>query len=195
MNAVNSLNGANPYGASMGAIIDGEVFSPETLMIYIASRMNDIDGDIQALLGQQEEIRSKKEALNEVKQWMSDYNAYHESHEKGEYEEFSPYNQELWDAAPYPPEGHPAYDEATQMIDDFKERVLAGEDVTRSGRREVIQNGIADVETALDELDGQSEMAMIRMQQKISDRGTALQMVTQMLQKMGQSLQAIAGNI
>ncbi len=192
INTINTINTANPYGADIEAILNGELLSPETMMAYIAGRMNDIDGDIKTLMGQQKDALAKKEALTELKNWM---NEYKEANQNFDYEDGNataegvPYLANV----PIPPADHPAHAELANLVESFNEKNTPS--LNRDQRDKQIDLAIAEVEAAIDEVDGKSELNMLRLQQKVGERGTALQLVTQILQKMDQSLQTIAGNI
>jgi hypothetical protein len=174
-----AVNPGNPYGASATELFEGEQLTGEALMLFISSRLNSLDEDVQALLGQMDQSLARKAYVNEVKEWTDKVAA---AKEAGNNDELTA----LYAAFPCAPAGS----EALQQ-----QALAAYNSVVPEITPENLERFRANLDGILDELNGQSEMTMIRLQQLMGQRQVAVQLTTNLLSKFNQGFEAIVGNL
>lgn len=192
MTELTTVNGANPHGASVEEVFGGEQLTGEALMLYISTRLNDLDADINELMGLQEEALAKKQLLNDIKAWAQNGDAVHDAY-SGDYSGWTEVSGELSEEFPWPPGGTELHELANQVSAEFDDMVSPNMD--REQREAAFDMFTKRLDALLGEVDGASELNMIRLQQLMSQRQVALQLTTGILGKFNQGLENIASNL
>lgn len=176
------VNPGNPYGATLPELIGGERLTGEALMMYISSRLNSLDNDVQALMGEMSESLARKAYINEVKEWADNLAAAKDAG-----------NDEAVDELVHSfPEAPPGCREMKQELHQlFNSLCPTRENFTA----EKVAEFKGRLDNVLDELNGQSEITMIRLQQLTAQRQVAIQFTTNVLSKFNQGFEAIVGNL
>lgn len=177
-----AINPANPYGATTEEVFGGETLTGEALMIYITSRLNSLDEDINALMGQQHEAIAKKEYLNVIRDWANQVKAAADS---GELEQ----RTDLHTFPPAPP-GMEAF--GAELLEAWNG--LSGAE-TKGVTDESVQAFHSKLDSVLDEINGASELNMIRLQQCMGQRQTCIQLTTNCMSKLSSGYEAIVANL
>lgn len=188
-----AINQANPYGPTNQELFAGEVLSGEALMFYISSRLNDLDGTISELMGMQQDALARKQFLQEVEAWARDGQQFHDDY-SGDYSDYGTANDGQQAEFPWPPEGHPHRELAEQAWGDYQESI---KDIhlNRDEREFAYEEYITRIGQMIEQVDGQSELNMIRLQQVMAQRQMAIQLTTNLLAKYNSGQEAIVGNL
>lgn len=176
-----AINAANPYGATTEEVFGGETLTGEALMLYISARLSSLDEDINALMGQQQEAIAKKEYVHDFKDWAA---RVEEAKKSGDTELL----KEVRQAHPKPPAGMEDLEtELRQAYQDY-----CGKD--KGPTPENIEAYQKKLDSVLDEINGASELNMIRLQQLMGQRQTCIQLTTNCMSKLSAGYDAIVGN-
>lgn len=181
------INVGNPYGASAAEYLQGEVFTGEALLLYVQTRLTDLDEQIQSLMGQAEKAIEMKKFLNEVKRWGEDMLAV--QRRGGTPEEIQAQTDALNDQFPEAPPGQRGL--GVKLYNSYHSMAPAGEGRTE----ENVERFNNYVDSIVDDINGQNEITMIRMQQLIAQRQLAVSMTTNLLTKQHETMMAPANNI
>lgn len=168
------VNAGNPYSPSAADYFDGQVLSGESLMLYLSTRLSDLDDQIKELMGEANKALATKEFLNDVKEWADRYEAAMASDDEER-------QQRVRNEFPDAPPGMDAL--ATKLRE------------SHGGSAEDTKRLKAEVDTLVDEVNGQSELCMIRLQQLMSQRQVAVQLATNLLAKLNSGFEAIVVNL
>jgi len=156
----------------------------EGLLLYCQTQLNSLDGEINGMLEEQVRNLKRKEALANVENTMKKY--------------APPAGEAAWDdvggafdaAINSLPEGDPARDALIAK----KAEIWA----TYSGRcptKAEWEGHTSDVRQEVDNIKGNSEIMMIRLQSTVSARQTAVQLTTNILSKFHQTIQSVVNNV
>jgi hypothetical protein len=195
--SVDAINPAVPYGTSFDDIIAGENLTGDALMFFITTRLNSLDSDINTLMGMQSDVIEKKEALAAYKNMLTALEAANEK-KGGKYDkEFEAGGEiiENFKENDFPAKGSPGYDIVAGALEDLEADMRIGSKDDRYTRASKVEIAIASIDSAIAEINGESELAMIRLQQIMGQRQTAIQLTTGILQKYNAGQEAIVGNI
>jgi hypothetical protein len=176
------INVGNPYGPTAAEMLGGETLTGEALLIYLSTRLSDLDEDIQALMGQAEEAIARKAYINEVKSWAD---KVVKAQENGDDELV----HQLMNDFPQAPTGQ--RDLQVQLHESFHDMLPGGKGRTEDN----LKKFTGHCDGLLDEINGQSELTMIRLQQLMSQRQVCVQMATNCMSTMDQGLKSITNNI
>lgn len=160
----------------------------EGLLLFCQTQLNSLDNEINDMLDEQIKNLARKDALATVENKMKEYTP--------------PSSAKAWD------EIAAAYNEAIDSLpegDPTREALIAKkEEITftygpegldRGPKKNEWQAHIGDIRQQVDNLKGDSEIVMIRLQSTISQRQTAVQLTTNVLSKVHQTLQSITANL
>jgi hypothetical protein len=174
------INAANPYGNTMEEVLAGKVFNAEALMLYVTTRLNDLDADIQNLTGEAEDSIARKEYINEVRDWSERMMRARksENHERV---------AELENSFPEPPPG--AEHLKTELQNAFNTIVGGGYNAENFDRFN------AKLDSALDEINGANELLMIRLQQLIAERQACISFVSNAMSTLNDTVMTPINNI
>ncbi|MEN9579735.1 MAG: hypothetical protein RJA70_2744 [Pseudomonadota bacterium] len=173
-----SSNGINPYPSSNG-------LTGDAMMIYLSTQLGDMDGDIQGFMDEQQAIMKKKEVYQHFRSWAAKSQAKDNANATAEW---SSYINSL-------PPGSPEVQTANQLAGDFIRQYDPDGDggiVTSEKQFDAV---LADLDNKISGLNKDGELKMIRLQQLMTQRQTAIQLATNMMNKFGEGMNAIVGNI
>lgn len=175
MTAVTNYNsaGINPFPSQSG-------LTPESMLMFLSTKMSDLDGDIQGYMDQQASMMKHKEVMQEFRNWVA--------------REQNGVKENTWDAwnkyVDTLPNPSPEHALAVQLKKDFKATPNDGK--LDDGDYKAI---LADLDNQIGSLTKDSELQMIKLQQVMGQRQTAIQLVTNIMSKYGEGNSAIVANI
>lgn len=195
-----------------GFAFNAESLSPEGLLIYCQTQLGSLDDDIKAYMQQQRDSMAKKKVLQELKKELMSNNPTSDAGDN------SATHQKIADAHAKAYEDlsnpeHPAYDPglAAQVKEQFYALFPGGDIKTAnkgdgsgagsdgdnnvpSSSTDNWQSKIDVVTNMIDDLNGNAELGMIQLQSIMSQRQTAIQLTTSMMDKYHKGLDQIAAN-
>jgi len=220
-NVSSSTGSINPYGAAVGGTSVGSstgsaTLSPEGLLAYCQSRLQSIDSQIQSGLDSQEQTNSELEQLGQVLSSMKALaNGSSDSTQIIAAENaLGDYINSLKTSDP----NNPELGALTQTYNDMVYSGSGGDPNKLQGGPGFIdeakyppkhtdprgdmnygeaegQGFIASVQSAHDDMNSNSELAMISLQSLMSQRQTAIELTTNMMQSLDDQADKIAQNI
>lgn len=169
--------------------------TPESMMVYLTTRLSSIDEQIQGHITSQEQSEKLRAAVNAIKEKM---NELPQSSEKGDNLEGK---QEVLDEiasiieeqiAPVDPKL------AQRLTDDLSaENHILHTTGDKNGTYTTteIENSQKYLESIASELESTAQMNMIHLQSLLSGRQTAISLATNLLASLGESSKKIVDNI
>ena len=160
----------------------------EGLLLYCQTQLNSLDGEINGMLEEQVRNLKRKEALTNVENTMKKY--------------APPSAEAAWDdiSAAYDaainslPEGDPAREALIAKKDELWATYGPG-GIGRAPTKAEWEGHTSDVRQEVDNIKGNSEIMMIRLQSTVSARQTAVQLTTNILSKFHQTIQSVVNNV
>ncbi|MCC6213323.1 MAG: hypothetical protein IT376_00505 [Polyangiaceae bacterium] len=153
----------------------------ESLMLYCESQLRSLDGEVSAFLNEQRANIARKKALGDVIAQMKKY--------------APPAGQEQWNefasAIRAAVDSLPPGDPTVTALQDLYGTMASSNSITKAQWDAAVDN----LQGRLDEVSGNAEMNMIRLQTVMSQRQMAIQLTTGMLQKFDQGLMAPINNL
>lgn len=173
--------------------------SPEALMAYVSGQLNDMDSTIQDMMDRQMTNIGHKEIMTKARNIVSGFDP-----EEGKKKDFKEMTNALKDLGKELPPGHPLKKELKDMANDLREKYIKISHNARSGKEVHTLDKpseaqwkaeINKIESRIEEFSNGSELMMMQIQTLMSQRQTAIQMTTNMLNKYEQGADAVARNI
>lgn len=190
MTTTDTINTGSVYGHSVADVAGGNVWSAETMMLYITMKLNEVDTRFNELMGVQEESLAKQEYLNEVQNYVSKYNEMHE-HYDGDYTQWAEHSAANLPPFPVPPPGLEEF--GNQLIQEWNAaNVPSMEKAERAGQIEVFESRLKQIG---DEISGDSQLLMIELQKVMNERQAAITMCTNLVAADGDCNDGIVKNI
>lgn len=143
----------------------------EELLLYVATRLSAIDDEVGGLIGQANDALARKEYINDVKEW-----ADRVANAKGD--ELDALKESFPEAPP-----------GLGGLEHELEALVPSEIDTES-----MQQFNTQLDGKIDEINGSSEIVMIRLQQLIGQRAVSVQSATGMMKECADTHKAIVGN-
>lgn len=153
----------------------------ESLMLYCESQLRSLDGEVTAFLNEQRANIARKKALGDV---IAQMKKYAPPAGPDQWNEFA---KAIRDAVDSLPPGDPT----VTALQDLYRAMGNGNGPTKAQWDAAVDN----LQGRLDEVSGNAEMNMIRLQTVMSQRQMAIQLTTGMLQKFDQGLMAPINNL
>lgn len=196
--SISSVTGASNYAT---IAFDQESLTPEGMMLYLSTRMEEVDGQINALFDKQKASQEIRNALGEIQT------------ELGRLDENAAHDQRLYMPG-YTGQGSTdveqkilvAIDKIAAIDPKLAEtmrvemgvyydtsQILSRQDGVYYSREVKATKGYID--TIVRELDATAQMDMIRLQSHMSARQTAIQLSTNLIASMTDSMKAVVSNI
>ena len=214
----NTIHQINQPAAVLTALPVDEPWSltPESLLSYCAAQLRNMDGDIAARMRGQQSSRAAQNKLNEIREFLKNYDT---GAGIGADDELAPPKvlQGLKDAYDLLPEGSPQREEIESLFNRFRNTCCmngASESVSlkhytaaqiaADGKRQGANNNADQKEiqsflSSLTDISGSitknTELDMINLQSLISQRGMAIQLTTNMMSKLNESLFSVVANL
>lgn len=172
--------------------IDGSAtnLTPDALMVYLQSRLNDLDGAINDVFARQQKTQAIRSTLNKFKSYMSKLaqdpnNKGKDLTQDGLMEDIKKFGRALKDLDP---------ELGKAFMASMRDKLLgnANNDVYNTTQ---LENTVQHVDDTIGDLDATSQMDMIRMQSMMSSRQTAISLSTNLISSLGQSTNKIADNV
>jgi hypothetical protein len=200
----------NDYNKPAGPInngIDGflgnaESLTPEALFIYCATQLKSLDADIKAFMNKQKTMNYKKKVLQELKTKLEGNSTLDKSATVTDARAAN-INKAYKEAyADLMAAGH--VDEADLLAKDFQSWYPNDDIAAKTTNlkdykcptetQSSFDEKVNQIENMIDELTKNSELNMIQLQSIMSQRQTAVQLTTNMLDKFHKGLDQIAAN-
>jgi hypothetical protein len=191
--SVSAVNATSNYAS---IAYDQESLTPEGMMLYLSTRMDEVDGEINKLFDKQKASQEIRKALGTIQT------------ELGKLKEDG--GGELLNLPGYTGGTteiehniNAAIDEIATIDPQLAETMRA--DMNKEGQILYVQDGKYFsqevkasknyLDTIVKDLDATAQMDMIRLQSHMSARQTAIQLSTNLIASMGESTKTIASNI
>ncbi len=200
-----NAGGSPPVGAlASGALTDTASLTPEALMIYCRTQLDAVDGQIKELFKQQKAAMAKKEVLGDLQSKLNEHappNCYddYKAIEQG-FEEAKaklPEDSKEWKAIDdLQTACHNDYHFKGDVNDATGEvSVTSTMNGWHKADSQPFQDKISVVSDLLAQVGSKAELQMIQLQSLMGQRQTAVQLTTQIMAKMDQTMQAIVKNV
>ena len=169
---------------------DTQGLTGEALLMYLQTRLEGLDSQIEARFAKQQKIEQMRKALNKMQTTLSNQND--DTTNKDTIETDGAWVTELNDALDAIEQVDPQY--AQQLRGDLQQtgQALVGDG---SYTTEEIKNSTDYINTCIKSLESESQLEMIQLQSLMSARQTAIQMATNLVSAFNESSKAIAGNV
>jgi hypothetical protein len=189
---VNNVNQVIPNNLNPGGPMQATYMTPDCLLAYCSTRLRDLDTNMQKQFATQQAGIKDSQTLQDIEQQMKDIFDKDKDPKSGNLQSDCDPQDPSWANMRTQAESIQdpdakaaalkAIDAASQMksgtkFDDFKSSVLDGID---NGKQALSQG---------------AELGMIGLQSLMSQRQTAIQMTTNLVQAFGESLKAVSGNV
>jgi len=197
---MNMSNGIQPIvpASTLAVPSDfGANLSPDALMVYLSTRLNGLDAQINTIFNTEKSQQNVQTALRNLKQTLQPFDENGGAAQKQ-------MTQDQMDAINAAIDGVTALD--PQLGANIRQKLeevgrglirdhLAGTDVdlTYSGNEVKATNDYIDGLSK--DIESSSQMNMIQLQSLMSARQTAIQLSTNLISALGESSKAIASNI
>jgi hypothetical protein len=184
----------------------GVNLTPEGLMLYLQSRLGDVDTQIDGLFKKQQDVGRIREDLNAIQKELqnlkndtSDKSAQGtpntDSNGNGQIDpsEYADFEKRITDAIADIKEVEPALGEKLESELGQVGYILDGRDgqyVTSE-----VKNSTDYLNSINKELESSAQLEMIKLQSLMSSRQTAIQLSTNLVSALGDSTKSIASNI
>lgn len=189
--SVSAVTNTSNYGT---IAFDQESLTPEGMMLYLSTRMNEVDGEINKLFDKQKASQEIRQALGTIQT------------ELGKLKEDPGLLSMPGDGAgPSEVEQNinAAIDQIAQIDPQLAEQMRT--EMNKEGQVLYVQDGKyfaqevkaskSYVENIIKDLDATAQMDMIRLQSHMSARQTAIQLSTNLIASMNDSTKAVVSNI
>jgi vacuolar-type H+-ATPase subunit I/STV1 len=164
--------------------------TPESLMIYLGSRLNQLDEKIQTVFAKQERNQKVQAALNEIMTIVTEFQSSEDLSEEFVMTEETKAQIEA------NIEQIRAQD--PQLAAEIDEQLRHGQVLNSNNCRYNTRQINATKEYlkgVTKDLESQTQLEMIGLQSDMSARQTAIQLATNLIAAMGESLKSVASNI
>jgi hypothetical protein len=195
-----SVSAVNPTATSEYASIayDQESLTPEGMMLYLSTRMNEVDGEIDKLFDKQKASQEIRKALGTIQTELSKLN------EDGGHDQklhmpgrdghgATQIEQNILDAIDKIATINP------ELADRMRAKMNEGGQILCNQDGEYFSHELSASKNYLDgiikDLDATAQMDMIRLQSHMSARQTAIQLSTNLIASMSESTKAVVTNI
>ncbi len=166
------------------AMEDASSLTPDALMIYCQTRLRSLDSEIQKAFDEQSKGNSMKAELAELGSKITmDPNGFNDQAKLDQY--VGELQAEQAKVGANSPQGQ----EIQKMIDTLKS---GGDSTVTSQEIASIQQGFKTIQSTYD---SGSELQMIQLQSLMSQRQTAIQLTTNLIQTMNDTMQKVVGNV
>ena len=168
------------YEAALGCEM-----SAESLLIFCKKQLDGINGEINDCIKKQEQLQASKKLLAEIKDALASFAAdmKGDGHWGNVRAKFEKAIAEL-------PEGSALRRQLTNQMND-----IYGGKYKKGASKEQLQAEIAKIDTQYEEIKGDMEINMLRIQSAVSAKQTQMQLVTNMLSKQNQTMLSVAKNV
>ncbi len=182
--------GVGMYGTAAASRLEAAVpsrqLSIDSLLLYVQTRLRDLDGDLKKILGQQKSSIELRKLLGEARSAIEGAGTDGD----GGQELVSSVTASL-DEAIKLAEARGDTEMVSKLTDVRKIVNNANDAIFNPDERKQVTEGLKNIE---DKLRGNAELDMIEVQSLMGQRGTAVQLATSMLANMNDSLKAIVQN-
>jgi hypothetical protein len=203
--SVSSTSSVVPNFVSDGAAAAVNL-TPEGLMLYLQSRLDDVDTQINGLFKKQQDVSRIREDLNAIQQALQtlendpakkdalgavDTDSNHNG--KIDPNEYADYEQKITDAIADIKDVDPVLGaklESELGRDGYILHALSGQYLTSE-----VKNTTDYLGTLNKQLESSAQLEMIKLQSLMSDRQTAIQLSTNLVSALGDSTKSIASNV
>jgi len=176
VNAITNSNIANFY-------TNTDNLTPEGLLMYCQSALGSLDTDVNSLLDEQKLNLARKTAISNCENVMKKYADVPNS--RAEWDE---YDKAFQDSIASLPPGDPVRDQLQAKWDQALPRNGAFSKEEWSGYT-------GEIHSILENVNGNAEINMIQLQSLISQRQTAVNLSTNLMQKCDESIKSIVNNL
>ena len=189
--SVNAVGGIN-----MNAMSYAGALTPDALMSYCSARLKDIDNQVQTAFAKQNDYRAQSEATNALQEKLAALGASpNDGIHADDVSSRTAVEQLFQTALDACPNGSDAKDRLTTIYNGYE----ASMDPLRGGDYTLGKDEAASIATNLGQISkdisSSAELDMIGLQSLMSQRQTAIQMTTNLVQSLGQQLNMIAQKI
>ncbi len=181
---IQGVNAATGYGSLYQAAAGGEM-SAESLLIFCKKQLDGINGEINDCMKRQEQLQATKQLLAQLKDALGAFAA--DLKGDGHWDNVRKAFEEAINGLP---EGDPMRAALQSQMNE-----MWGKYQTTGPNKEQLQAEIAKVDTLFEEVKGNMEINMLRLQSAVSSKQTQMQLVTNMLSKQDQTMLSIAKNV
>jgi len=190
--AINNVNSTPSMPGLYGQDVGVQGLTGDTLLAYCAARLGDLDGEINMRIGDQKAALDRRQAIQAAQLVLKKYG------------DAGPQNQADWDACENAllaaerqlPPGDPGIAALEKFRFDLEHQYCKGLAANPHYPKDGEWKGNIDGLTKLqDDIKGSAEIEMLQLQQMMSQRQTSVQLTTNMMSKLDQTLDSVVKNI
>jgi hypothetical protein len=164
--------------------------TPDALMTYSKSRLQNLDASIHEHFSRQQDLRNASSAIGALQQKLTDAATLKEGIKADDAQTRDEITAQFESALAALPEGHPKRAEILQVYAFYKS-TLVDAIVSTSELNSMAQN----VGSVMKDLSSSAELDMISLQSLMTQRQTAIQLCTNLVAALGESTKLIAQRI
>ena len=195
--SIDPTNAATAVALDTGYTVTPDQLGPDALMMYLETRLNSLDSQIDGIFKKQKNIESIRKALSQITNALAklddDTSTKDLKKSEKDVEVCSGVEKEIENAINQIADIDPAL--AQKMRTDLRAEgqilyVKDGKYYTRE-----VQATSTYVNSLVKSLESSAQMEMIQLQSMSSARGTAIQMSTNLIASFSEGTKAIVGNL
>lgn len=193
MSVNNGPNNIAPINVTFGTGVAGATFiTPDSLLAYCSTRLRNLDDAMQTQFKSQQQGIADSQVVQDIEQQIKDQFQNSEKDDKGALK---------YGANPQDQFFANLKDEAAKIQDPTAKaaalKAIDGYAQTKAGAKfdDIKSSTLDGLDSAKQGLSQGAELGMIGLQSLMSQRQTAVQMTTNLVQAFGESLKSVAGNV
>jgi hypothetical protein len=179
----------NHFHVTAPSITQFENLSPDALMYYCASKLRDVDTEVDVKFKEQKKSIAEKQVWSKAKEALGSYT---------EIDDQNAVNKITADLKQAQAEMQRLNPEAAKKIQALIDKINhTGTDAPTDAKvsKEQVQFCRDQIEDAVKDLNANAELNMIQLQSLMSQRQQAIQICTNLVQALGQQQNSIAQNV
>jgi hypothetical protein len=180
INAVNPSCVFNPYA-------DPNALTGDSLLLYCQSQLSSYDDTINGFLSEQKLNLARKKGLSQIENTLKKYLNHLDQSGVNDIE------NTFANAMNALPPGDPVRGAIQDKLNEFNNH--SGNGMQISYTTEQLTAFAGDIQSMLDNVNGNAEINMIQLQQVMSQRQTAVQLTTSLLAKLDEGTKSVLSNI
>ena len=170
---------------SVSAYANPQGLTAESLVIFLNAKLQSIDGSLDAFMRDQQENISRKEQWQKYREMLSNI-----KHADGDQDKIDTIRDGYFDSLDRLPPGSVAQQEASAIRADWDANVKQ-----QSTKEEWMDVDITRVDDKISSFDKGMELTMIRINQLMAQRQTAVQLASNIMKKHEDGISAIVQNL
>lgn len=215
---INGVGGTNAvYTAPLGA--SGDSLTPDAMLLYCAAQLHDMDTQVKQQMAGQQAQRGAQSKITDLKQLVAQFDTPGGINENdgATKKTILLKMKEIYDSLPA---GDPTRNAIQTIFDGFRSTSCCNDDLgnkvslanytpemadadskigSQDGKNFVGQSEVKDLESALDSAAGDigknADIQMISLQSLVSQRQMAVQIATNLINKLNETLGAVIQNV